>query len=290
MDATGKAVASSPTTSAMVAALRQAMATHPVRNAVARVVRAVDLDNLHSSYLCAGSLVESQYETEVLLCPLTLNLPTTFSFPHQEIYQVCRDVAGLRDLVDRQLGYATGDGCFWLPVVLTGKGPLYGEAIGLREILPSTSFAASRSLEVEALRTLNFSSGNTSTQLISTLEEGGTSQLSEFDSYLAQTTDGCDRLSLSTLCLSYCQPIHLCDAKRQGIYKLAYRLLQLLAAPPATYLVQFAFQGEDICFDRLWPFPAAPALASLGVQSPDLFACHWHCLTGLPLFDLTILP
>ncbi|GEM_PF-411966 len=238
VNAIDKAVVSSPTTSAMVEALKEAMATYPVRSAVARVVSSGDLDNLYSSYLYGGNLVESRDETEIILCPLTLNLPTTFSFPHQEIYQACRDVVGLRHLVDRQLGYAIGDGCFWLPVVLTGKGPLYGEAIGLRE----------------------------------------------------QTTDGSLGDRDSTLCLSYSQPIHLCDAKRQRIYKLAHRLLQLLAAPPATYLVQFGFQGEDICFDRLWPFPAAPALASQGVQSPDLFACHWHCLTDRPLFDLAIVP
>ncbi len=88
--------------------------------------------------------------------------------------------------------------------------------------------------------------------------------------------------------LSYFQPIHLSDVWRQQLYELAYRLLNFLNAPPATYLMQFGFAGEKICFDRLWPFPAAPAIASIGVQVPDLFACHWCCLTGLPIYDLQI--
>jgi hypothetical protein len=27
----------------------------------------------------------------------------------------------------------------------------------------------------------------------------------------------------------------------------------------------------------------------LGVQEPDLFTCHWYCLTGKPIRDLLIL-
>ena len=88
--------------------------------------------------------------------------------------------------------------------------------------------------------------------------------------------------------LSYFQPVHLSDVWRQQLYDLAYRLLKLVNAPPATYLIQFGFVGERICFDRLWPFPAAPAIASVGVQVPDLFVCHWFCLTGAPIYDLQI--
>jgi hypothetical protein len=40
--------------------------------------------------------------------------------------------------------------------------------------------------------------------------------------------------------------------------------VRMVSAPPATYLVQFGFQGSDICFDRLWSFPSAPAIARLG--------------------------
>lgn len=88
--------------------------------------------------------------------------------------------------------------------------------------------------------------------------------------------------------LSYFLPLHLSDVWRQQLYELAYRLLEALNAPPATYLMQFGFVGKKICFDRLWPFPAAPAIASVGVQVPDLFVCHWYCLTNQPIYDLQI--
>lgn len=88
--------------------------------------------------------------------------------------------------------------------------------------------------------------------------------------------------------LSYLQPIHLPDIWRQPLYHLGYRLLKLLSAPPAVYLMQFGLENHQLYFDRLWPFPAIPAIASLGVQEPDLFTCHWRCLTQQPILDLTI--
>jgi len=112
----------------------------------------------------------------------------------------------------------------WLPVVLTAKGPLYAEVIGLAD-------------------------------------------------------DG-----------SYQQPVDLSDVWRQPLYHLAYQLLQVLSAPPTTYLLQFGLPEQDLVFDRLWPFPTTPAIASIGVQEPDLFTCHWLCLTGQPISDLTIIP
>jgi hypothetical protein len=87
---------------------------------------------------------------------------------------------------------------------------------------------------------------------------------------------------------SYAQPLHLPDRYRQPLYQLGQRLLGLVSASPAVYLLQFGFQGEEIVFDRLFPFPAAPAIASLGIQTPDLFECHWRCLTQQPIRDLRI--
>lgn len=181
---------------------------------------------------------ESQGSDPVLLCPLTLNLPNTFAWFGQTIYQQCRDIDILRRLVEQQFACAIGSGFYWLPIVYTKKGPLYGEVIALEEN-------------------------------------------QESENRVLKSPDDDSQFS-------YCQPLHLSDVWRQPLYGLGYRLLRSLLAPPATYLLQFGFQGQTICFDRLWPFPAAPAIASLGVQTPDLFACHWRCLTNQPILDLLV--
>lgn len=162
---------------------------------------------------------------ESVLCPLTLDLPLDFNFPGASIYQRCRQPLDLRQQVERW-GYAGGEGCYWLPIVWTAKGPLYAEAI-------------------------------------------------------AQVVDDSQRFQ---------QPWHLTDAQRQPLYRLSYRLLSALEAPPSVYLLQFGCQPDRLWFDRLWPFPAAPAIASLGVQSPDLLRCYWRCLIGKPILDLMIRP
>ncbi len=159
---------------------------------------------------------------DILVCPLTLNLPESLEFPQRGIYQDCRDVMGLRQRVERKLHVLIGAGKFWLPIVLTAKGALYAEAI----------------TAIEPLR--------------------------------------------------YLQPLHLPDRYRQPLYELGQRLLKLISASPSTYLMQFGFDGETVVFDRLFPFPAAPAIATLNTQSPNLFVCHWHCLRNTPILDLTI--
>ncbi|NEQ19133.1 MAG: hypothetical protein F6K28_04360 [Microcoleus sp. SIO2G3] len=147
---------------------------------------------------------------EILFCPLTLSLPDHLGVPLQAIIKACADVPGLRQQLAQQMQIVIGDGCFWLPVVLTGKGPLYGEVIALAEEF--------------------------------------------YEKKLPQNLLLCD--------ITYYQPFHLSDALRQPLYHMAYNLLQSLSAPPATYLVQFGLQKSEICFDRLWPFPTAPALAN----------------------------
>ncbi len=90
---------------------------------------------------------------------------------------------------------------------------------------------------------------------------------------------------------AYQQPIHLSNKIRKPLYSLAYQLLNSLDAPPSAYLLQFRLSTEQqIVFDRLWPFPAAPAIASLHYQQPDLFACYWRCLTHQPILDIAIIP
>ncbi len=78
---------------------------------------------------------------------------------------------------------------------------------------------------------------------------------------------------------NYQQPIHLDKIDCRSIYQFGDRLLTQLKAPPATYLVQFSQTDTGIMFDRLFPFPAIPALSSVGSQHPDLFECHWRCIT-----------
>ncbi|MFM1843880.1 MAG: hypothetical protein RLZZ490_2623 [Cyanobacteriota bacterium] len=69
---------------------------------------------------------------------------------------------------------------------------------------------------------------------------------------------------------------------RNHLEHLADALIQTLNAPPAVYLLQFSL-SQTILFDRLWPFPAAPAIATIGYDSLDLFAHHWRCLNGFPI-------
>jgi hypothetical protein len=86
----------------------------------------------------------------------------------------------------------------------------------------------------------------------------------------------------------YQQPFHITEQQRQSLYQLAAKLLEQLQAPPAVYLLAFGLADGELVFDRLLPFPAAPALASINVQQPDLFACHWRCLTNRPVLELLL--
>jgi hypothetical protein len=85
---------------------------------------------------------------------------------------------------------------------------------------------------------------------------------------------------------SYEQPSDLTDDLRPSLYNLVDRLLESLSAVPSVYLLQFRLLGQEIVFDRLWPFPAAPAIASIGDRQPDLFACYWQCLLDRPIVGL----
>lgn len=94
---------------------------------------------------------------------------------------------------------------------------------------------------------------------------------------------------------TYHQPFHLRDCLKQPLYKLAFALLSHLDASPAVYLVQFELVESEsdlaqIRFDRLLPSPDAPAQASVDVQEPNLFDCHWLCITQSPIYDLVIRP
>ena len=206
----------------IVAGYEQGLADR-LKAAIAQSDPLTEVEICAVSELNAGAIALSG----AIVCPLTLDVPSNLVFPGQYVFRFGANVAAARDRVAQELQVPVADGNFWLPVVLTAKGPLYAEAIA------------------------------------------GES----------------DKLSGE---LTYSQPLHLSDVWRQQLYELAFRLLDLLNAPPATYLMQFGFVGDRICFDRLLPFPAAPAIASVGVQVPDLFVCHWSCLTNKPIYDIKI--
>jgi hypothetical protein len=115
----------------------------------------------------------------------------------------------------------------------------------------------------------------------------------EGDSYLpvVQTAKGAlygEVIGQGAEAKSYYQPASLPDTQRQPLYHFAHRLLTSLSAFSSVYLVQFGWQDGKLIFDRLYPFPTEVALASLEVQQPNLFECHWLCLTGQPILDLTV--
>jgi hypothetical protein len=88
---------------------------------------------------------------------------------------------------------------------------------------------------------------------------------------------------------SYEHPITIPHRQLKSLHSLAHQLLDSLSAPSACYLLQFSLYNGEIVFDRLWPFPAAPALITLKTQQPDLFTCHWKCLTQQPIGDRDII-
>ncbi|MDX2241344.1 MAG: hypothetical protein NW224_11720 [Leptolyngbyaceae cyanobacterium bins.302] len=178
--------------------------------------------------ICLASELELRsqeiYEMDdLILCPLTLNLPEWLAFPGKETFSACANIQAMRARV-AEWQFPIGDGTHWLPIVLTAKGALFGEVI----------------------------------------------------TQAAQET------------LSYRQPLHLVDAQRQPLYQLGQQLVRSLSASPGVYLMQFGLQENRVWFDRLIPFPDLPAIASVGVQTPDLFQCHWLCLTHQPIRDLQI--
>ncbi|MEC4802757.1 MAG: hypothetical protein SAJ12_13035 [Jaaginema sp. PMC 1079.18] len=197
------------TPASLVMALQEAIAS--VSDAEIKIVNSEGLERLESG-------------TEDIICPLTLSLPPDLSFAGREVYRACADVTGMRSWVE-SLDYGTGTGEYWLPIVLTAKGPLYGEAIG-RE----------------------------------------------------------------TASQDYQQPIHFPDEVRQPLYALAYQVLRRFEAIPSVYFLQFSVRDRGIIFDCLYPFPIESAIASLGVQTPDLLTCHWLCLTQQPILDLVVKP
>jgi hypothetical protein len=72
--------------------------------------------------------------------------------------------------------------------------------------------------------------------------------------------------------------IEIDDRDLQSLQQFSNKLLTKINAPAAVYLIQAKLAETGIVFDRLFPFPATPALASLG-KKPDLFEHHWRCIS-----------
>jgi hypothetical protein len=84
---------------------------------------------------------------------------------------------------------------------------------------------------------------------------------------------------------AYQQPMEMTAKQQKAIYRLAKKLLEFLKAPPAVYLLQVRLTPSQVLFDRLWPFPAAPAIASFNAAKPSLFHLHWQCVRQQQLVE-----
>jgi hypothetical protein len=218
----GTILSTSPATQRMVAAFKDAILTETKEETVVKIIAAHQLLHQTTWY--------NPDDSEWICCPLTIEVPPQFNFPRAQLFKACRNIKRMRQWVEQNLELKTGNqirkvwhGNYWLPMVSTNKGPLYGEVIGETQ-LPN----------------------------------------------------------------AYQQPIDFSDQKRQSLYRLGYQLLDSFSAQTGVYLLQFGFQEDTLIFDRVWPFPAAPALASVGIQKPNLYACHWQCLIQKPIRDLVI--
>lgn len=84
---------------------------------------------------------------------------------------------------------------------------------------------------------------------------------------------------------AYQQPVEIAKQHRKPLMTLARKLIEGLKAPPSVYLLQFSVVEGDIVFDRLWPFPAAPAIASLSQSDPNLYTLYWQCIRKQQLIE-----
>ena len=196
--------------------------------AVERLTAAAIAHHLDPQVVIVGASEPLPGGEDAIDCPLTLDVLTDARLPvawaGRSIWKTCAAVDILRSRVAAELDWPSGLGDLRLPLIVTAKGPLYGEAIGL------------------------------------------------------------DATGQPT------QPHHLSDQERQAAYRLGFELLKWLDLSPGVYLLQWGFdRAGNAHFDRLWPFPAPWAIASVGVQDPDLFDCHLRCLLRQPLREVAIL-
>ncbi|MEM8718209.1 MAG: hypothetical protein AAGE84_02715 [Cyanobacteria bacterium P01_G01_bin.39] len=216
----GKLISASPVTQKMVEALQSSIA----QSSPSRTVEIVSAAALWSRN---ARSIKKEKGSNIIYCPLTIQLPDYFDFPQRQIFAACKDINSRRRWVEKNLGFKTsvGDswlGHLWLPIILREQ-PIFAEVIG----------------------------------------EGSMPN-------------------------SYEHPVIIPKRQQKSLHGLGKELLDSLDAPPASYLLQFSLYNGEIVFDRLWPFPAAPALITLKTQRPNLFTCHWNCLVGNPITKISV--
>ena len=101
-----------------------------MKKAIASSIPTLTVEVITSTDLATLSLPSQ----EIIWCPLTLDVPNTLQFWGQNILRACNNLTSFRQQVEAR-GYRAGDGSqgqrrLYLPIVLTAKGPLYGEVIG----------------------------------------------------------------------------------------------------------------------------------------------------------------
>jgi hypothetical protein len=263
-----------------------------------------------------------------LLVPCTLSLPSLASLGAllpvgwtDDLVRRCRDVAGLRAWVAEQgAGLGTlapgmqGDPAAqvgWLPLIVTARGILYGEAIAA-----NSSTATLRTINPQVTDAHTNANTNTHTDAhtdahIDTHTNANTDTHTDthtdahIDTHTGANTDA-NTDAVGSPQFPYRQPWHLDDRQRQQLYGVGRSLATALNLPWGVHLMQFCEYprssdaatvnptpvtkgGEGtLVFDRLYPYPGPPVLASWGVQEPDLLSCHRACVLGQPLREVVI--
>lgn len=111
-----------PDFSLLIDALKEAIAPQP----------SATEHSMQVTLASSRDLKSSPHDADLII-PLTFDIPEHLNFEGRSLYERCSDVDSLRQQVQEKLKIAGGSGAYWLPVVLTAKGPLYAEVIGQDE-------------------------------------------------------------------------------------------------------------------------------------------------------------
>ena len=126
----GKVSPISPVATKMVTALV---------NSIQNSMVSAEIDIISAADLWSKSIKINSNHEDLIYCPLTIKLPDWIDFPSQHIFKSCIDIVARRAWVENYCQHLTAGkdlclGDLWLPIVLTAKGPIYGEVIGEGEI------------------------------------------------------------------------------------------------------------------------------------------------------------